>query len=187
MTKKSSPHLTVHRAKTPFRTRVTAIIESSGLVRGHQPQQLQQPSPPATAPLAKRVMAPMAPVEPGSSSESVAVASQSQREEEQRRKTLSLTALLTPLHTPPDLTRKSELEDRLSRSGQMCRDYQEKPAVLKLQTKLLESKESSVCSSVLSSMESMESNTSEGEKQELFITSGQANLSLSNKIIIISN
>ena len=140
---------------------MTAIIESSGLVRGHQ-----QPSPPATAPLAKRViapMAPMAPAEAGSSSESVAVV-ESESEEEQLRKTISLAALLTPLHNQSDLTRKSELEDRLSRSGQMCRDYQEKPAVLKLQTKLRESKESSVYSSVLSSMESVESNTSEGEK-----------------------
>ena len=105
-------------------------------------------------------MAPMAPVEAGSSSESVAVV---ESEEEQRRKTISLAALLTPLHNQ---------SDRLSRSGQRCRDYPEKPSVIKLQTKLLESKESSVCSSVLSSLESVESvesNTSEGEKNELFI------------------
>ena len=108
----------------------------------------------------------MAPVETAlSSSESVAVV-ESESEEEQRRKTISLAALLTPLHNQ---------SDRLSRSGQMCRDYQEKPSVLKLHTKLLESKESSVCSSVLSSLESVESvesvesNTSEGEKNELFI------------------
>ena len=133
---------------------MTAIIESSGLVRGPQ-----QPSPPATAPLAKRVLAP---VETCSSSESVAEVLVSQTEEgreEGLRQTMSLTALTTPRHTAPDIT-----EDPPSRSGQMGRDYQEKPSVLKLQTKLAASKESSVCSSVLSSMESVESNTSEGEK-----------------------
>ena len=163
--KKSSPHQTGPRARTPFRTRVTAIIESSGLVRGPQPSQPSQPSkvsqasPPSTAPLAKRVMAP---VQPCSSSESVV----SQTEQEQLRKTLSLTTISPPHHTENQLNRKSQLEERLSRSGQMSRDYQEKPVVLKLQTKLAESKESSVCSSVLSSMESVESNTSEGEEQE---------------------
>lgn len=167
MPKKSSPH---QKVRTPFRTRVTAIIESSGLVRGrhHQlPRQPQQPSPPATAPLAKRVLAP---VLASSSSESVAavVVSPSglrEPEPEELRKTSSLTALLTPRQAPPDLSRRSVLEDRLSSSGQMS-------LVLKLQTKLVESKESSVCSSVLSSMESVESNTSEGEEQELFITAG---------------
>ena len=169
--KKSSPHQTGPRARTPFRTRVTAIIESSGLVRGPQPSYASQPSqpsqpskvsqasPPSTAPLAKRVMAP---VQPCSSSESVV----SQTEQEQLRKTLSLTTISPPHHTQNQLNRKSQLEERLSRSGQMSRDYQEKPVVLKLQTKLAESKESSVCSSVLSSMESVESNTSEGEEQE---------------------
>ena len=157
--KKSSPHQTGPRARTPFRTRVTAIIESSGLVRGPQPSKVSQASPPSTAPLAKRVMAP---VQPCSSSESVV----SQTEQEQLRKTLSLTTISPPHHTENQLNRKSQLEERLSRSGQMSRDYQEKPVVLKLQTKLAESKESSVCSSVLSSMESVESNTSEGEEQE---------------------
>ena len=164
---------------------MTAIIESSGLVRGRHHH--QQPSPPATAPLAKRVLAP---VLPSSSSESVAalvVRDQTEgedEEEEELRKTSSLTALLTPLTLPPDLTPKSAMEDRLSSSGQMGRDYQEKSLVLKLQTKLLESKESSVCSSVLSSLESVESNTSEGEKQELFITAG-THTRLLNKIIFL--
>ena len=164
---------------------MTAIIESSGLVRGRHHH--QQPSPPATAPLAKRVLAP---VLPSSSSESVAALvvrdqtegeDEEEEEEEELRKTSSLTALLTPLNLPPDLTPKSALEDRLSSSSQMGRDYQEKSLVLKLQTKLLESKESSVCSSVLSSLESVESNTSEGEKQELFITAG-THTRLLNKI-----
>ena len=160
---------------------MTAIIESSGLVRGRHHH--HQPSPPATAPLAKRVLAP---VLPSSSSESVAALvvrdqTEGEEEEEELRKTSSLTALLTPLNLPPDLTPKSALEDRLSSSGQMGRDYQEKSLVLKLQTKLLESKESSVCSSVLSSLESVESNTSEGEKQELFITAG-THTRLLNKI-----
>ena len=162
---------------------MTAIIESSGLVRGHHHQ---QPSPPATAPLAKRVLAP---VLPSSSSESVAALvvrdqTEGEEEEEELRKTSSLTALLTPLNLPPDLTPKSALEGRQSSSGQMGRDYQEKSLVLKLQTKLLESKESSVCSSVLSSLESVESNTSEGEKQELFITAG-THTRLLNKIIFL--
>ena len=107
-----------------------------------------------------------------------------EEEEEELRKTSSLTALLTPLNLPPDLTPKSALEGRQSSSGQMGRDYQEKSLVLKLQTKLLESKESSVCSSVLSSLESVESNTSEGEKQELFITAG-THTRLLNKIIFL--
>ena len=154
-THKSSPHQAGLRAKTPFRTRVTAIIESSGLVRGHNLHQPSQPSPPATDPLAKRVMAPAVP----GSSEERGEFSEGQQED-QLRKTSSLTTFSPHQLTGQHLTR-------------MGRDYNEKPLVLKLQPKLVESKESSVCSSVLSSMESVESNTSEGEKHELFITAGQ--------------
>ena len=117
-------------------------------MRGHHLHQPSQPSPPATDPLAKRVLAPAVP----GSREERGELSEGQ-EEDQLRKTSSLTTF-----SPHQLT---------------GRDYQEKPLVLKLQPKLVESKESSVCSSVLSSMESVESNTSEGEKHELFITAGQ--------------
>ena len=136
------------KKRIPMRTRVTAIIESSGM-RCSQPT-----SPPNTAPLAKRVITPLEPCH--------VQTVLSGRCEEELRKTISVPTV-NQLHTASDLTRKSELEVGLNRSGQADPVYQHKN-LLKLQTKLLGSKESSACSSVLSSLESVESNTSEGNR-----------------------
>ena len=149
------------RKKTPIRTRVVAIIEGScgrqgqrttppsTIIEGSCVRQGQRTTPPSTAPLSKRVMAP---VEPCTRTDSV----RSPLYQEQLRKTISV-----PTVTASDLTRKSGPVARLNRSDHTDQVYRQKN-LLKLQTKFLGSKENSACSSVLSSLESVESNTSEG-------------------------
>ena len=142
-----SPQVTPGQRRTPVRTRQVAAIIESSVMRSTTPT-----SPPSTAPLAKRVMTP---VEPSTSE----VRERCRQYEEQLRKTLSVPTV-SQLDTAPDRARKSQLELGLNTPPGTEAAFREKN-LLKLRTKLLGSKESS-CSSVLSSLESVESNTSEG-------------------------
>ena len=195
-------HIQSQRSRTPIRTRVTAIIESSTRKCMTPPPSLRQapaacdPSPPNTAPLPKKVRSPL--VESSqlqfssqslsscvsqvsdsgsgvnmnnlsdicqrnfvenysSSSESVSAAQKNRWSENQITGRDFVKTSQAPL--TEDLNRNSRLDSSVSVTRAQRFPMFQPKSLLKLERRMA----SSGCSSLISSMESVESNTSEGK------------------------
>ena len=193
-----------YRSKTPIRTRVTAIIESSTRKCMTPPPSLRQapsprdpgPSPPNTAPLPKKVRSPLVEMEStqlqsssrslsscvsqasdsglnmnklseicqrnfvenySSSSESVSAAQKNRWSENQITGRDFVKTSQAPLNE--DLNRNTRLDNTVSGSRGPRFSMFHSKSVLKMERRMA----SSGCSSLISSMESVESNTSEGK------------------------
>ena len=196
------------RTRTPIRTRITAIIESSTRKCMTPPPSLRQapaacdPSPPNTAPLPKKVRSPL--VESSqlqfssqslsscvsqasdsgsgvnmnklseicqrnfvenysSSSESVSAAQKNRWSENQITGRDFVKTSQAPL--TEDLNRSSRLDGSVSVTRAPRFSMFHPKSLLKLERRMA----SSGCSSLISSMESVESNTSEGKKSMILL------------------